>query len=70
MREFRSLTTDVAVLYLKQFIMNSKTRSRKISLFKAYLRAILHYFGLLPLPGWQRRMDSGMEAESFVIRYS
>lgn len=33
------------------FIMNSKTRSRKISLFKAYFRAILHYFGLLPLPG-------------------
>ena len=32
------------------FIMNSKIRSRKIGL-KAYFKAILHYFGLLPLPG-------------------
>ena len=32
------------------FFMNSKIRSRKIG-YKAYFKAILHYFGLLPLPG-------------------
>ena len=49
------------------FIMNLKIRSRKISLKIAYFRAILHYFGLHSRV--QRRMDSGVEAESFVIRY-
>ena len=49
------------------FIMNSKTSSRKISLFKAYFRAILHYFGLLPLSG---STADGFGGGSGIICYS
>ena len=53
------------------FIMNSKTRSRKISLFKAYFRAILHYFGLLrTTPGFNGgriRGGSGIICHSLFI---
>ena len=54
------------------FIMNSKTRSRKISLFKAYFKAILHYFGLLPLPGSTADGFGGWKRNhlSFVIHNS